>query len=89
MGTRLAHAIRTCGTARLALQPSANEIFAILPKALEARLKAAGAMFHPWSVETLRAEERPGPDEVLVRLITSFQTRPEDVDRFGALLAAG
>ena len=60
-----------------------------MPKAHEARLKAAGAMFHPWSVETLPPEERPGPDEVFVRLITSFRTTEDEVDRFAALLAAG
>ncbi len=86
MGARLARAIQASGTARLALVPAANEVFAILPKILDARLKAAGAMFHPWSVETLPPEERPGPDEAFVRLITSFQTRAEDVDRFAALL---
>ena len=89
MGARLAAAIRGSRSARLALEPAANEIFAIMPKALEARLKAAGAVFNPWSVETLPAEERPGPDEVLVRLITSFQTRAEDVDACAARLASG
>jgi len=88
MGARLAAAIRGSDSARLALEPAANEIFAIMPKRLDARLKAAGAVFHPWSVETLPPGERPGPDEVFVRLITSFQTTQEEVDRFAAQLAA-
>ena len=89
MGARLAQAIGASGQARLALEPSANEIFAIMPKALEARLKAAGAIFHPWTVESLPADERPGPDEVLVRLVTSFQTTVDEVDAFAAHLAKG
>jgi threonine aldolase len=89
MGTRLAQAIRTSGTARLAVEPAANEVFAILPRTHDARLKAAGAVFHPWSVETLPPEERPGPDEVFVRLITSFQTTEDEVDSFAAHLAKG
>ena len=56
---------------------------------IDARLKAAGAVFHPWSVETLPPEERPGPDEVFVRLITSFQTTEDEVDAFAAHLAKG
>jgi threonine aldolase len=86
MGARLARAIGASGAARLALEPAANEIFAILPKALDARLKAAGAVFHPWSTETLPPDERPGPDEVFVRLITSFRTTEDEVDRFVEML---
>jgi threonine aldolase len=87
MGTRLAQAIRTSRTARLAVEPAANEVFAIMPRTLDARLRAAGAVFHPWSVETLPPEERPGPDEVFVRLITSFRTTEDEVDAFAAHLA--
>lgn len=89
MATRLAQAIHTSRTARLALEPAANEVFTIMPRTHEARLKAAGAMFGPWSVETLPPEERPGPDEVFVRLITSFRTTEDEVDAFAAHLAKG
>ncbi len=85
----MARAIGASGEARLVLAPSANEIFAIMPKALDARLKAAGAVFHPWAVESLPPDERPGPDEVLVRLVTSFQTTADEVDAFAAHLAKG
>ena len=89
MGARLAQAIGASGTARISLEPAANEIFAIMPKGLEARLKAAGAVFNPWTVESLPVDERPGPDEVLVRLVTSFQTTEDEVDAFAAHLAKG
>ena len=89
MGARMAQAIGASGTARLSLEPAANEIFAIMPMAVEARLKAAGAVFNRWAAESLPADERPGPDEVLVRLVTSFQTTEDEVDRFAAHLAKG
>lgn len=88
MGARLAAAIRQSAVARLAVEPDANELFAILPKDVEARLRAAGAMFHPWPAESLPAAVRPGADEVLVRLVTSFQTTTEQVDAFAAYLGA-
>jgi len=84
---RIAEAIRGSGHSRLAVEPDANEVFAILPNGLDARLKAAGALYHPWSAAVLPPAERPGPDEVLVRLVTSFQTRDEEVDRFVGFVA--
>ena len=84
----LAKAIRASGDARLAFEPDANEVFAILRKPLEARLRAAGAAFHPWSTDALAPSERPGPDESFVRLVTSFATSADEVARFGDLLRA-
>ncbi|HET7714090.1 MAG TPA: beta-eliminating lyase-related protein [Bauldia sp.] len=89
MGARLAQAIGASRNARLAAEPSANEVFAILPRSLDAKLKAAGAVYHPWGIESLPEDERPGPDEVLVRLVASFQTREDEVDDFAAHLARG
>ena len=64
----------TSAEARLVRAPDGNEVFAIFSKALDHRLRAAGAVYHPWSVESLAEAERPGADEVLVRLIASFST---------------
>ena len=56
----------------------ANLVFVALPRALDARLRAAGARYY----------ERPGggldlgPDTVLARLVTSFATGEDEVDRF-------
>jgi threonine aldolase len=86
--SRLAAAIRGSGVARLVAEPTANEVFAILPGSLDARLKAAGAVYHAWSPDCLPLAERPAAGEVLVRLVTSFQTSDEAVDRFAAALAA-
>jgi len=85
---RLAAAIHNSRDARLALGPAANEMFAIFRTSLDARLKAAGAVYHPWSPEGLPAAARPGADEVLVRLVTSFQTTDDEVERFAAVLTA-
>jgi len=83
---RLAEAIRGSVGARLVREPDGNEVFAIFAKELDHRLRAAGAVYHPWSVESLPEDERPHSDEVLVRLIASFSTPSEDVDRLAAMI---
>ncbi|SON57605.1 Low specificity L-threonine aldolase [Hartmannibacter diazotrophicus] len=80
--TRLAQAIETSGGARLVHPVEANEIFAIWPKGLTAHLKAAGANFYLWEAPDALPGEGPGADEDMVRLVTSFATRPSDVARF-------
>lgn len=59
----------------------ANEVFAPITLDADKRLKAAGAMYYPWPAEV-------GADRMLVRLVTSFQTTKDDVDKFLALLRA-
>jgi threonine aldolase len=58
----------------------ANLVFVKLPRALDARLKAARASYY------VREKKGRGldlaADEVLVRLVTSFATQEEDVERF-------
>jgi len=57
----------------------ANLVFVALPRALDARLKAAGATYY------LRPSVRLPSDRVLARLVTSFATQEEEIDRFAAL----
>ena len=66
----------------------ANEIFVPLPAAIDKKLKAAGASYYPWKTESLPNGISIGPDETLTRLVTSFQTTREDVDRFLAIVRA-
>lgn len=73
---RLAKGIAASGAARLAWEPEANEVFAIFSKAQIARLQVAGARFHEWS------KDGCGPDEAMVRLVTSFRTDDAEVDSF-------
>jgi threonine aldolase len=58
----------------------ANEIFAPITAEMDKRLKAAGAMYYPWPAEGLPK------DRILVRLVTSFQTTSEDVEKFLAIV---
>jgi threonine aldolase len=56
----------------------ANLIFVVPPRALEAKLRAAGATYYVRSSESLDV----GTDNVLVRLVTSFATEESDIERF-------
>lgn len=56
----------------------ANLVFAVLPRALDAKLRAAGASYYVRSSDSLDV----GAGNVLVRLVTSFATAEEDVARF-------
>lgn len=86
MAARLASALAKSGKARLAFEPGGNEVFAILENGLDAKLRATGAVYHPWPADSLPVAERTGPGEVLVRLVTSWQTTAAEVDEFSALL---
>jgi len=72
---------------RIAWPTEANEVFAILPRGLAEKLRAAGSVFYEWNPDSLPAHESVGPDEVLLRFVTSFLTRSRDVSDF--LEAAG
>lgn len=85
MAARLAAAIRSAG-GRFAVEPDGNELFAVLPRTAEARLKAAGAQFYEWPTAGL-LEGPLGEDEVFVRLVASFATTEAEVEQFAALLA--
>jgi len=60
----------------------ANEVFVVLPSRINARLKAAGASYYPWTTEALPNGMALPPDVVLVRLVASFATTADEVDRF-------
>jgi threonine aldolase len=85
MAKRLATGLTALPGLRLGWPCEANEVFAILPRALDTALRNAGAVYHPWSTRSLPKSMSLGADEVLVRLVTSFATTEADVDR---LLAA-
>lgn len=68
--------------AALGLSPvfpvDANLVFVALPRALDTKLRAAGASYYVRPSETLCLPA----DTVLARLVTSFATRQDDVERF-------
>jgi threonine aldolase len=74
------------GLAALGIAPiwpvEANEVFVALPAHAIERLTASGASFYPWT--TSSAPKRLARDAVLVRLVASFATTEEEVDRFVA-----
>jgi threonine aldolase len=74
---------------RLAWPSEANEVFPIIPQALDQTLKAAGILYHPWTEISLPETERIGEGEVLIRLVTSWATREEDVRKLLAIASSG
>ena len=67
------------------LQPvwpvEANLIFVVLPRALDAKLRTAGASYYVRTSDSLDV----GADNVLVRLVTSFATEEDDIERLVSL----
>ncbi len=76
MAARLAAGLMAHGGIALAHEVRGNEIFVWLPKETHERLQAAGAHYYVW---------RDEGDRLLVRFVTSWATRPQDVE---ALLKA-
>lgn len=66
---------------RMAWPTEANEVFAILPAAVDKALKEAGVLYHPWTEASLPKNERIGPSEHLVRLVLSFASREDDIGK--------
>lgn len=86
MAQLLAAAFRESRASRLAWEPQANEVFAVIGKARAEELKARGAVFYPWERPAGWSDRLEG-DEALYRFVTSFATTADDVDRFAALIA--
>lgn len=87
MADRLARGLGEVGGVRLPWPRQINEVFVIMPRRIEARLRDAGAQFYEWEPAYLPPAERPGADEAFVRLLCSFATAPDEVDRFVAVAA--
>jgi threonine aldolase len=77
MADRLAQGLKSVGLAPV-WPVEANLIFVALPRALDAKLKAAGANYYVRPSENLDL----GADQVLVRLVTSFATQAAEIERF-------
>lgn len=86
MAAQLAQAIDASATSRLGWKPQANELFPVIRKDTVEKLTAAGAVFYPWNPPSGFAGGI-GPDETMCRLVTSFATTQDEVDRFGELIA--
>jgi threonine aldolase len=88
LAARLAGHIRASGSNRLRLawEPQANEVFAIVPAGEQARLTEKGVVFAPWSTPS-DFDGGIGADESICRFVTSFATTAEEVDALGELVA--
>jgi threonine aldolase len=85
MADRLAAGLTAAGLAPV-WPVEANEVFAALPPGVDARLKAAGARYYPWTTDSLSNGTSLPRDSILVRLVTSFATRVAEVDHFVAVV---
>jgi threonine aldolase len=86
MADRLAAGLTAAG--RPPVWPvEANLVFVIVPKAVEARLRAAGARYYVRASESLPANVSIGRDDVLIRLVASFATQDGEVDQFIELVS--
>ena len=74
MASRLAAGLKAVPGASLRYPVEANELFPMLPEAVIQGLEADGFLFHRW----------PGGTPSMLRLVTAFNTRMEDVDAFTA-----
>ncbi|CAN7365035.1 low specificity L-threonine aldolase [Pararhizobium sp. LjRoot255] len=81
MANRLAEGIEASRGARLAWPSGSNELFVILKKDTAKKLEEKGAVFYDWPVPHTLAGSIAA-DEGLYRLVTSFATTKEDVERF-------
>ena len=88
MADRLADGLRACGVP-IVWAVEANIVFALLPRSLDAKLKAAGAAYYVRPNTLAGDDVAIGPDQMLVRLVTSFATVEAEVDRFVASVRAG
>ncbi|MFI5412177.1 threonine aldolase family protein [Kaistia sp. UC242_56] len=87
MARRLAEGIEAGSGSSLAWQPQGNEVFALISKTADARLRAAGAAYYEWPTAGPIAAPLDN-QSILVRLVTSFQTQASEVDAFLQILSA-
>ncbi len=82
MAARLAQGLAEIPGLRAPWPRQVNEVFVVLPGAMDRALRASGARYYDWGARGLTPMQAPGADEVFVRLVTSFATTQEDVDAF-------
>ncbi|MCZ8376287.1 MAG: beta-eliminating lyase-related protein [Beijerinckiaceae bacterium] len=80
MARRLADGLSAIPGIRFGWEPQINEVFPIVSESLWNHLTAAGLKCVDWSDLSLPPESALREGEAVLRLVTSFATRPEDVD---------
>lgn len=79
---KIAEALSCSKGLKIVWPVQSNEIFLTMPKKIADPLRDAGAEFHEWYIDALPQGVVLQDNEVLVRLVTSFETRDEDCKRF-------
>lgn len=79
---RLSKGLAAIPGVRVPWPVQANEVFAVIPRKADAALKAAGSRYYDWGARGLTDAQKPKAHEVFVRLVCSFATKFEDVERF-------
>ena len=85
MAARLAGHVRASKYVRLAWEPQANEVFAVMTKKESERLAGAGAVFFGWHTPA-DFTGAIGDNEAIHRFVTSYATTADDVDAFGKVI---
>lgn len=88
MANLLAANLQSIPGVRMAWPTQANELFVIMPKLMQASLLAAGASFYEWPNSGLAAHDSLTDEEVLVRIVTSYQTHPDEIEAFVRIASA-
>ncbi|MEQ8448887.1 MAG: low specificity L-threonine aldolase [Nitratireductor sp.] len=86
MAARLAECVKRSGSARLAWEPQANEVFAVMAGATAKQLTDAGVAFYDWNAPE-GFQGIMAMDERICRFVTGFATTAEEIDRFSGLIA--
>jgi len=86
MATTLAAKLDMAETVRVLEPVNANMVFASWPRAMHERALGAGAQYYLWP--DTQAETGPMDEIVSVRLVCSWATTAEEVDKFCAALSA-
>jgi threonine aldolase len=82
MALRLADGLKNIPGLRLGWPCEINEVFLILAQQQAEALRAKGALFYEWSGHSLAPDNALREGETIIRLVTSFETKSEDVDAF-------
>lgn len=86
--TALGDIVRRSPACRLAWKVESNEAFVILSSRLADQWREAGVRFYPWTIPADMLGQLD-EDEVMVRFVTNFDTRKEEVEAFRRLVEEG
>ena len=83
LAAKLGEGLKRSKRVRIAFPVEANEVFVVMPREVDAKLREAGAVYFEWMPDSLGAL---GEEEAFVRLVVSYATPPEAVDQLLGLV---